>query len=182
MKGTWKMEDRWHRKNVFKLFRKQELFSQLCYQSACSFPPWDSWLQNSKTPLLPPGLGEAWCANNTPLRVNWEKNWSLEPSPPTHWLCKEQWVKGEREDVQEQQQVQAWGSTESKGSSARSSTDSEANIRLVVPPDVPIYGWHAPAASLLSLIALVRANAQGETSGPCYAQTLICCLVKQICH
>lgn len=44
----------------------------------------------------------------------------------------------------------AWGIRESKGSSVRSSIDSEANIMLVVPPDVPIYGWLVPATSLLS--------------------------------
>lgn len=87
------------------------------------------------------------------------------------------------EDVQEQQQVWAWGSTESKGSSVRSSIGSEANVTLVVPPDVLIYGWLAPATSLLSLIVSVKANAEdGETTGPCYAQTPTPCLVKQICH
>lgn len=77
-------------------------------------------------------------------------------------------VKRGREDVQERQQVQAWGSTESTGSSVRSSMDSEANITLVVPPVVPIYGWLAPATCLLSLLASVRDNEEGgETSDPC---------------
>lgn len=53
---------------------------------------------------------------------------------------------------------------------------------LLVSPDVPIYGWLAPAASLLSLRVSVKASAEGESRGPCYVQTLTCCLAKQICH
>lgn len=53
---------------------------------------------------------------------------------------------------------------------------------FLVPPDVPIYGWLAPAASLLLLIVSVKASAEGESRGPCSAQTLTCCLAKQICH
>ena len=62
-------------------------------------------------------------------------------------------MKRVRQNVQECQQVQAWGSTECKGSPVRSNVDSGANVMLVVAPDVPIsiYGLLAPATSLLSL-------------------------------
>lgn len=50
----------------------------------------------------------------------------------------------------------AWGSTECKGSPVRRSVDSGANVMLVVAPDVPIgiYGWLAPATSVLSFNSL----------------------------
>lgn len=62
----------------------------------------------------------------------------------------------------------AWGSTECKGSPVRRSVDSGANVMLVVAPDVPIgiYGWLAPATSVLHLIVSMRANSEGVTCSP----------------